>query len=89
MSDRILLVKIHGQPFDLSIIQMYAPTGDSTEQEIEDKGTHPMNTWFLHHQRHLYTWNSPGDCVRNQIDYITINRRFCKSMHQVKGRLWE
>ena len=28
MSDRILLVKIHGQPFDLSIIQVYAPTSD-------------------------------------------------------------
>ena len=44
-----------------------------------------MNTWFQHHQRHLYTWKSPGDCVRNQIDYITINRRFLHSIYQVKG----
>ena len=36
MSDRILLVKIHGQSFDLSIIQVYAPTSASTEEEIED-----------------------------------------------------
>ena len=36
MSNRILLVKIHGQPFDLSIIQVYAPTSASTEEEIED-----------------------------------------------------
>ena len=35
-----------------------------------------MNTWFQHHQRHLYTWKSPGDGVRNQIDYITLNKRF-------------
>ena len=35
ISDRILLVKIHGQPFDLSIIQVYVPTSDSTEEEIE------------------------------------------------------
>ena len=43
------------------------------------------HTWF-HHHRHLYTWKSPGDCVRNQIDYITINRRlFRHSIHQVKG----
>ena len=36
MSDRILLVKNHGQPFDLSIIQVYAPTSASTEEELED-----------------------------------------------------
>ena len=34
MSDRTLLAKIHGQPFDLSIIQVYAPTSASTEEEI-------------------------------------------------------
>ena len=36
MSDRVLVVKIHDQPFDLSIIQVYAPTSASTEEEIED-----------------------------------------------------
>ena len=44
-----------------------------------------MHTWFQHHQRHFYTWKSPGDCVRNQNDYITINRKFRNSIHQVKG----
>ena len=46
-----------------------------------------MNTWFQHHQRHLYTWKSPGDGVRNQINYITKNKRFCNaiSITQVKG----
>ena len=44
-----------------------------------------MNTWFQHHQRHLYTWKSTGDCVRNQIGYITIKRRFHNSIHLVKG----
>ena len=34
-----------------------------------------MNTWFQHHKRHLYTWESPGDGVRNQIDYITITKQ--------------
>ena len=35
------------------------------------------NPWFKHHPRRLYTWiRSPGDRVRNQIDYITINHRF-------------
>ena len=44
-----------------------------------------MNTWFQHHQRHLYTWKSPGDGVRNQIDYITMNKMFRNAITQVKG----
>ena len=44
-----------------------------------------MNTWFQHHQRHLYTWKSPGDGVRNQIDNITMNKRFRNAITQVKG----
>ena len=145
LSDGILLVRIHGKPFNLSIIQVYAPTSASSEEEIEDfysdledahkkcgnqdivivmgdlnakvggeqdplqeivgkhglgerndRGdlwvdwcvTHEqviMNTWFQHHQRHLYTWKSPGDGVRNQIDYITMNKRFRNAITQVKG----
>ena len=42
------------------------------------------NTWFIHHKRRLYTWKSPGDRVRNQIDYITINERFRNSVTQCK-----
>ena len=44
-----------------------------------------LNTWFQHHKIHLYTWKSPGDGVRNQIDYITINQWFRNSFLQVKG----
>ena len=29
-------MKIHGKPFNLSIIQVYAPTSASSEEEIED-----------------------------------------------------
>ena len=36
MLDRVLLVKIHGQPFDLSIIHVYAPTSARTKEEIND-----------------------------------------------------
>jgi len=36
MSDRILLVKLKGQPFDISIIQVYAPTSEASDNEIED-----------------------------------------------------
>ena len=44
-----------------------------------------MNTWFQHHKRHIYTWMSPAYGVSNQIDYITINKRFRNSILQVKG----
>ena len=144
-SDRILLVRIHGKPFNVSVIQVYAPTSASSEEEIEvfysdledahkkcgnqdivivmgdlnakvggeqdplqeivgkhglgernDCGdlwvdwcaTHEqviMDTWFQHHQRHLYIWKSPGDGVRNQIYYITMNKRFRNAITQVKG----
>ena len=36
LSDMILLVRIHSEPFNFSIIQVYAPTSASSEEEIED-----------------------------------------------------
>ena len=35
ISDRIMLVKLKGKPFDNSIIQVYAPTADKSEEEHE------------------------------------------------------
>ena len=142
VSDRVILVKLQGSPFDINIIQVYAPTDDSVEEEIENfydsidsvireckgheinivmgdfnakvghgcmeqvVGPHGLgtrnergdrlidwclehgqvitNTWFRHHNRHLWTWKSPGGAVKNQIDYITINERFRNSVTQVK-----
>ena len=34
------------------------------------------NTWFANHPRRRSTWTSPGDRVRNQIDYILVQQRF-------------
>ncbi len=145
LSDRILLVKLFSKPFNVSIIQLYAPTSACSDDDIEQfyddlnkaykhcgsqdvivvmgdlnakvgneqdpmkeiVGPHGlgernergdmwvdwcvahnqviMNTWFQHHVRRLYTWKSPGDGIRNQIDYITINKRFRNSIQQVKG----
>ena len=42
------------------------------------------NTQFQHHPRYLYTWKSPGDVRRNQIDYIMIKQRFKNSIINVK-----
>ena len=32
-----------------------------------------MNTWFQQPLHRQYTWKSPGDISRNQLDYIMIN----------------
>ena len=36
MSERVLLLKLKGQPFNLSIIQVYAPVADSSDEDIEE-----------------------------------------------------
>ena len=35
ISDRVIIVKLFSKPFNLSIIQVYAPTSASSEEEIE------------------------------------------------------
>ena len=42
------------------------------------------NTWFQQPVRKLYTWKSPGDISRNQIDYIMFNERFRNCIKQAK-----
>jgi len=142
LSDRVLLVKLQGRPFNLSIIIVYAPTSESEEEEINkfyetvEKarsqcksqeviiimgdlnakvgceqvgdviGRHGLskqnergerfcqwcltngqvitNTWFENHPRRLWTWRSPRGDVKNQIDYITINKRFRNAVQHCK-----
>ena len=142
ISDRVLMVKISGHPFNIVYIQAYAPTSDSTEEEIntfysniekakrqckpqdiiillgdmnakvgrgregevvgpfglgdrnergnrfvewcEENSQVICNTWFRHSNRHLWTWKSPGDRYKNQIDYITINKRFRNAIQDAK-----
>ena len=42
-----------------------------------------MNTMYQHHVGNLYTRKSPGDMVRNPIDYIMINNRHKNSVLNV------
>ena len=42
------------------------------------------NTLFEHPKRRLCTWKSPGDILRNQIDYIIINQRQRNSVKHVR-----
>ena len=143
VSPRVLLLKIRARPFDMAIIQVYAPTSDHSDEEVEEfyeeldkarkackaqevlivmgdlnakvgrgkeeqvvgpyglgernmrgdrwvewcteNGLTIMNTWFYNHPRRLWTWKSPGDRVKNQIDYIAIDQRFRNSVKQAKG----
>ena len=138
VSNRNLLVKLTCQPFNISLIQTYAPTGQHTEEEVEiyyeelqmllkevkstevliisgdfnakvgegqqddivgkyglgernERGERLIqfceennlmiaNTHFRKHSKNLYTWKSPGDCIRNQIDYILVRKRFRNSV---------
>ena len=143
ISDRLMLMKLKGHPFNISIIQVYAPTSESDEEEIDkfydmlDKakgqcksqevviimgdlnakvgsgkygdvaGKYGLgirnergqrwvewcdannqvitNTWFEDHPRRRWTWRSPGGNFRNQIDYITINKRFRNAIKYSKS----
>lgn len=142
VSDRIIVVELESKPFNVKLIQIYAPKADSDEEELEgfyedldrvmtqckqhevnivmgdlnakvgrgregavlgpyglgdrnERGDRFIewceqhnqiiaNTWYRHHPRHLWTWRSPGDRTRNQIDYITINSRFKRAVTQIR-----
>lgn len=57
--------------------------GDDLESFTMANNLVVMNTWFKQPSRRLYTWKSPmdrpGRMVRNQIDYILVNKRFRNS----------
>ncbi|XP_045454539.1 craniofacial development protein 2-like [Melitaea cinxia] len=146
LTDRVALLKLNGHPFNLNIIQVYAPTAESSDDAIKSfysdimeclkltknhdiniimgdmnakVGQRPKNdvvgsfglgsgnergdrlvdfclehnyvitnTFFQLPPRRLYTWKSPmdkpGHIVRNQIDYIMVNKRFRNSFTSVK-----
>ncbi|XP_055387190.1 craniofacial development protein 2-like [Condylostylus longicornis] len=145
LSDRAMILKINTKPVELNVIQIYAPTTEKDDDEIEGfyceiesllklKKPHEMtiimgdfnakigtgrvndivcsfglgtrnerdnrliefceefkfkvtNTWFRLPPRRLYTWKSPqdnaGNIVRNQIDFIFVNKRFATSIMKV------
>ncbi|CAF3582803.1 unnamed protein product [Rotaria socialis] len=143
VSDRVILIKLHDKPFNISIIQGYAPTADYDEDAVtnfygnidkaykqcksddiiyvmgdfnakvgdkrigntvgpfglgnkNDRGdnlvtwcqSHNLvitNTWYKNPPRRLWTWRSPGDRTRNQIDYIMASHRFRNSIISSKA----
>ncbi|KAG1651907.1 Craniofacial development protein 2 [Nymphon striatum] len=142
VNERCILLKIKAKPFDIAIIQIYAPTQDWSDEKIEsfyeniqntikqlkstdvlmvigdfnakvgnesykdivgkyglgkknDRGDRLIefceenklvisNTMFQQPKRRLYTWKSPGDWTRNQIDYFLIRKRFKNSVVNIR-----
>ncbi|KAL0852028.1 hypothetical protein ABMA28_000290 [Loxostege sticticalis] len=142
INDRIMTIKINCKPIVINIVQVYAPTAQSLECDIDsfyevledtinglprremlivqgdwnakigdsryddhirnvvgryglgirnERGERFLefcignrltvtNTCFKNHPRRLYTWKSPGDRYRNQIDFITIDQRWRSSV---------
>ena len=136
------MVKLEGQPFNVVLIQVYAPTTQHSDEEVEkfygdiekgikqvkttdvviimgdfnakvgkggsgnEVGEHGLgernargdrlvqfcqeqemvvtNTYYEKPERRLYTWRSPGDIARNQIDFILIKKRYRNSVKDVK-----
>lgn len=62
--------------------------GDTMELFVEENELVVLNTQFKMHPRNLYTWISPLSkaerIIRNQIDYILINKRFRNSCTRVR-----
>ncbi|XP_039760435.1 craniofacial development protein 2-like [Pararge aegeria] len=142
VNDRVITLKLKASPCHINIVQIYAPTAQSSEEDIEqfyislvqtlenipqrevtlvigdlnakvgrtsddahlrhlvgrfgigernERGERLLqfcneqnlvitNTCFEHHIRRLYTWISPGNRYRNQIDYILIQKRWRSSI---------
>ena len=59
--------------------------GETWIQWCEQNDQVITNTFFAHHPRRLWTWRSPDNKHKNQIDFITVNRRFRNAIVQVKG----
>ena len=143
-NDRMISVHFQGKPFNITIIQVYAPTSNAEEAEVErfyedlqyllelttnkdvlfilgywnakigsqeipgvtgkfglrvqnEAGQKLIefcqenvlvitNTLFQQHKRRLYTWTSPDDRYRNQIDYILCSQRWRSSIQSAKTR---
>ena len=59
-------------------------TGERLIQFCERHNLCIVNTMYKQPKRLLYTWKSPGDLPRNQIDYVLIKNRFKNTVSTCK-----
>ena len=98
----MISVRFQGKPFNITVIQVYAPTNNAEEAEVEwfyedlqdlleltpkkDVQLVIANTLFQQHKRRLYIWISPDGQQRNLIDYILCSQRWRSSIQSAKTR---
>ena len=58
--------------------------GDALVEWCGEKELIVTNTWFKQHKRRLFTWKSPDEKTRNQIDFILTNHRFRNAVRSCK-----
>ena len=58
--------------------------GDRLIHWCEVKELAVINTWFEVQPRYRFTWVSPDDRTRNQIDYILLSKRYRSAISKVK-----
>ena len=57
--------------------------GQKLIEFCQEKALVIANTLFQQHKRRLYTWTSPDDQYRNQIDYILCSQRWRSSIREL------
>eukprot|EP00112_Aurelia_sp_Birch-Aquarium-sp1_P004263 Seg1481.3 transcript_id=Seg1481.3/GoldUCD/mRNA.D3Y31 product="Craniofacial development protein 2" protein_id=Seg1481.3/GoldUCD/D3Y31 len=57
---------------------------DKWSEWCKEKNQIILKTVFQQHPRRLWTWKSPRGNVKNQIDYVTINKRYKNAVKGVK-----
>ena len=60
--------------------------GQRLTQICQENSLVIANTLFQQHKRQLYTWTSPDDPYKNQIDYILCKQRWRSSIHSAETR---
>ena len=65
-------------------LEMQNEAGKKLIEFCQENALVIANTLFQQHKRRLYTWTSPDDQHRNQIDYIVCNQRWRSSIQSTK-----
>ena len=62
--------------------------GDMLVEFCESRNLMIANTCFEHNLRRRYTWKSPRDTRRLQIDYILVKQRYRNSVKNAAVKKW-
>ncbi|VDO95339.1 unnamed protein product [Schistosoma margrebowiei] len=81
--------KIKKEGITINVIQCYAPNNyidlDDKDQSYESLKS-VLGIIFTHKSIHKATWMSPNHITENQKDHICINRKFRRTMEDLRSR---